>query len=97
MDLVFTLEKRFGVKVRAGEGDFFSQLGLTFEQASQEEFLSPEAVAGLRPWLPALEEVDDPTRITPGQVFSLITVETVWLLVEDKLGASRTAATLAPE
>lgn len=86
VDLVFMLEKKFKVKLRGGDMSFLSQLDLTSPEVVRDGFLTPGAVERLAPWLPSLATLDDPAKITPGQLFSLITVETFWIMLERRLG-----------
>lgn len=85
IDMIFALEKRFAVKVRQGELDFLSRLDVSDPKVMREGFLAREAVEGLLPWLPALRQVPDLGKVTPAQVFSFITVETLCIMVESKL------------
>ena|SRR5688500_13585699 len=85
IDMIFALEKRFDVKIRQGELDFLGKLDVSNPKVMREGFLAREAVEGLMPWLPALKKVPDPSKVTPAQVFSFITVETLCIMVEDKL------------
>jgi acyl carrier protein len=87
IDLIFTLEKRFGVKIRQGELDFLSKLDVSNPKVMREGFLAPDALQGLLPWLPALRAVPDLSKVTPAQLFSFITVETLCIMVERKLAA----------
>lgn len=87
IDIVFMLEKKFGLKLRETEFDFLSRLDLSSPQVMREGFLTPATVDRLREWLPALGAVPDPRRVTPGHLFSLLTVETICLIVEKKLAA----------
>ena len=85
IDMIFALEKRFDVKIRQGELDFLGKLDVSNPKVMREGFLAREAVEGLMPWLPALKSVPDASKVTPAQVFSFITVETLCIMVEDKL------------
>ena len=86
IDLVFTLEKRFGVQIQDTELDFVSKLNPTSAEGMQGSVLDSGTIARLTRWLPALATVEDPAKITAAQLFSMITVETLWRLVETKLG-----------
>jgi hypothetical protein len=44
--------------------------------------LTPDTLAAIAPLLPALENVPDRTRVTPNELFSLLTVETLCLMIE---------------
>jgi acyl carrier protein len=82
IDMLFTLEKEFGVKIREGELNFLSRLDASDPLVARDQPLSAQEVDELRPWLPALEGRES---VTPGELFSLITVETLCILVERKL------------
>lgn len=85
IDIIFLIEKKFGIKVRDGEFDFLSRLDFSSPKVMKEGFLTPEAIERLKDRLPALNQVADPSKITPSKLFSLISVETLCLLVERKL------------
>jgi acyl carrier protein len=82
VDLIFTMEKRFDVRLREDDLPVVSRL----ETAGPDggEFLSAEAVARLVPWLPDLGVQTDRTRVRPTEVLPLITVEALWRLLEHK-------------
>lgn len=86
LDLVFALERAFGVPMREGELDFLSRLDFASPEVMNNGALTEQTLAKMEPWLPALRQVPDRTRVTPGQIFELITVETLCLLVERKRG-----------
>jgi len=85
IDIIFLIEKKFGIKVRDGEFDFLSRLDFSSPQVLRQGFLTPEAIDRLKDRLPALNQVPDPTKITPAKLFSLVSVETLCLMVERKL------------
>lgn len=87
IDIIFLIEKKFGVKVREGEFDFVSRLDFSSPKVMREGYLTAEAIEKLKERLPALNQVPDPTKVTPAKLFSLISVETLCLLVERKLNA----------
>jgi acyl carrier protein len=89
VDLVFAIEKRFGVSLRDGELDVLSQLDFTSPEVMRDGFLTREVMARLTPALPALREVEDPGRVTPAAVFGLVTVAALGAMVERRLGARR--------
>lgn len=88
IDMIFTLEKEFGVKLREGEFDFLARLDFSNPAVLKDGALAPDVVAKLRTWLPALDREPDPSRITPGRLFGLITVETLWIVIRNKLPGS---------
>jgi acyl carrier protein len=87
VDLVFAIEKRFGVKLRDDELDVLSQLDFSSPEVMRDGFLTRGVIERLAPALPALREVPDPARVTPAAVFGLITVGTLCAMVARKLGA----------
>lgn len=78
IDLIFVLEKRFGVKIREGDLAFLAKVDLA--TGVRDGFVVPEHIARVRPYIAGLEGMDD-TRVTPGTLLSLITVETLWRMV----------------
>jgi len=88
IDIIFLIEKKFGIKVRDGEFDFVSRLDFSSPKVMREGYLTAEAIEKLKKRLPALNQVPDPTKVTPSKLFSLISVETLCLLVEKKVVAS---------
>jgi hypothetical protein len=47
--------------------------------------ITAEVIDRLSTWLPAMRTVPDRTRVTPRQLFSLITVESVCIVAQRKL------------
>ncbi len=90
IDMIFAIEKRFGVSARDAELSFLTRLDFSSPTVMKEGFLTRETIDRLRGWLPALDDVPDPARVTPRQLFSLIAVETLCLTVERKLLLSGT-------
>ena len=89
IDLIFTLEKRFGVRIREKDLNMVSRPdGASATTGSNVEFLPPDAVSSLLPWLPELAAVADLSRVRPAQVLPLVTVEALWRLVETKIKAA---------
>ena len=85
IDLTFLIEKEFNVKLRDGELGFVSKLDFSSPEVMRDGFLTADTLTQIRDWLPALREVEDPARVTPSQLFSMITVGTLCKLVERKL------------
>jgi acyl carrier protein len=82
VDLVFAIEKEFGVKIREADLNFLGRLDFSSPGVMKDGFLTAETVAALSPVLPALSRIDDRTRITPGELFSMLTVEALCLMIE---------------
>jgi len=85
IDIVFSIERAFGIKVRDSELDFLSRLDFSSPAVMRDGYLTRETVDGLSEWLPRLREVPDPAAVTPRALFSLVTIETLCVLVERKL------------
>ena len=85
IDIIFGIEKKFEVKVRDGELDFISRLDFSSPKVMRQGYLTLETIQRLTKRLPALEQVQDPAKVTPAQLFSLITIETLCIMVEEEL------------
>ncbi len=79
VDLIFLLEERFGVELRGGELDALTRLDPGSADVMQDGHLTEAVLEQLRPWLRQLEGVSE---VSPGQVFGMITVESIWLAIE---------------
>jgi len=87
VDLMFAIEREFGVKLREADLNFLAKLDFSSPAVMRDGVLTPETIAALAPLMPALQRIADPTRVTPGQLFSLLTVETLCLMIERRLPA----------
>lgn len=85
IDMIFTLEKEFGVKLREGEFDFLARLDFSNPAVLRDGALTPEAIERLRAWLPALDREPDPAKVTPARLFSLITVESLAIVIRKRV------------
>jgi acyl carrier protein len=91
IDLIFTLEKRFGVRIRENDFNMMSRpQDSSPEVSASVEFLTPDAISRLLPWLPELANAPDLARVRPSEVWPLITVEALWRLVEQKIKSDPT-------
>ena len=54
----------------------------------KDGFLTPETIDAIAPLLPGLQHVPNRARVTPGELFSLLTVETLCLMIERRLSTS---------
>jgi acyl carrier protein len=84
IDIAFSIEKAFSIKVRDSELDFLSRLDFSSPAVMRDGYLTRETVERLQAWLPCLGE-REPDTVTPRELFSLITVDTLCLLVERKV------------
>jgi acyl carrier protein len=87
IDLLFGIEKEFGIKVRESELDFLSRLDFSSPDVMRGGYLTAATVERLKDWLPSLREVKDPGKVRPAALFSMITVETLCVLIQRKLAA----------
>ena len=85
VDIGFAIEKAFGVRLRESDLNFLTRLDLASPAVVQDGFLTAAALDELAPLLPALATVPDRTRLTPRELFSLLTVETLCLMIERQL------------
>ena len=88
IDIVFMLETEFDITVRSTEFSFLTKLDFSSPKVMKDGYLTDETVERLRTWLPALGTLPDPTKVTPRQLFSLITVETICVIVQKRLDAA---------
>ena len=82
VDLVFAIEKEFGVKVRESDFNFLTRLDFSSPAVMQNGVLTPDTIQKLMPLLPALERMEDRDHVTPGQLFSLLTMESLCRMIE---------------
>lgn len=87
IDMMFALEKKFGVKMRDGELEAMFKLDFSSPDVVQDGFIVPAVVERLTAIMPALRAAPDPARVQPRELIGMITVETLWLVVERRLTA----------
>jgi len=87
VDLLFTLEKEFGIVLHEGDLDVMGRLDFSSPEVMRDGYLTPAAVARLTRALPELAQRPDLDRLTPARVFAAITVATLCRMVEARLGA----------
>ncbi|HEV2864371.1 MAG TPA: phosphopantetheine-binding protein [Pyrinomonadaceae bacterium] len=87
LDIVFSLEESFGLKLRNADLDLLTR-GEFAGVTNEDGYLPPETVAHFRRWLPALRLAPPEQQISPRDIYSYITAETLVILVEKKLGSS---------
>ena len=61
------------------------QIYALWTRGMQGGYLTRDTIASIRPLLPALDRAPDPDRVTPGELFSLLTVETLCLMIQRRL------------
>ena len=84
VDLVFSLEEEFEIKLRHADFDFLAHLDVTNPEVAQDGFITPEAITKLKEFMPQLTD-EDVEGVSISHMFSLITVETLWLVVQKRI------------
>jgi acyl carrier protein len=85
VDIIFTLERKFGINVRETEFNFLTRLDFSSPEVMRDGFLTQPVVDKLADWLPQVAAAPDPTKISPRTLFSMITVESICIVVERHL------------
>lgn len=85
VDIVFQLERALDVEVRGSEFEWLTRLDFSSPEVMREGFLTDAVVQRLRSWLPLLASIEDPARVTPRMLFSLITVEAMCLVAQRRI------------
>lgn len=82
VEMVFNLEKEFGVKLGTGDLGYLARLDLSDPEVVKDGFVTEAALSKVRPWLPAIDAAADPGKLRPADLWSLVTVETLVLVIE---------------
>ena len=82
LDMIFSLEKEFGVRLRDPKLDLLVRADFSQAQITQNGHLSTGSIRELGEWLP---ELKDAKNITLRDVYAYITVQTLVRLVQEKL------------
>ena len=85
VDIVFMLDRELDIRVRETEFNFLTRLDFSSPAVMKDGFLTADVVGKLEGWLPAMRSVPDKTKVTPRQLFSLITVESICIVAERRL------------
>lgn len=93
VDIVFTLDRELDIRVRETEFNFLTRLDFSSPEVMKGAHLTEPVVHRLEQWLPALRAVPDRTKVTPRQLFSLVTVEAIGIVCERALSAREASAT----
>jgi acyl carrier protein len=86
VDLMFAIEKEFGVKIPEGDFNFLTRLDFSSPAVMRDGFLTSETIDRLAPLLPELAKVPDRSRVTPSEIFSLMSVESLCIMIERQRG-----------
>ncbi|WP_437683378.1 phosphopantetheine-binding protein [Sorangium sp. So ce131] len=87
VDIVFMVDHELNIRARESEFNFITRLDFSSPEVMKEGFLTEAVVSRLEGWLPALAAVEDRARVTPRQLFSLITVEAICIVAARRLAA----------
>lgn len=85
VDIVFSLDSELDIRVRESEFNFITRLDFSSPEVMKGGFLTTEVTDRLAEWLPAMGAVPDRSKITPRQLFSLITIEAICIVAERRL------------
>src|SRR5690349_4246286 len=74
VDIVFMLDRELDIRVRETEFNFLTRLDFSSPDVMKGAFLTEPVVTRLAEWLPALRAFPDRTKVTPRDLFSMITI-----------------------
>lgn len=80
VDIVFMLDRELDIRVRETEFNFLTRLDFSSPDVMKGAHLTEPVVTRLAEWLPALRAVPDRTQVTPRQLFSMITIESICIV-----------------
>src|SRR5262245_21369630 len=82
LDLLFGLEQRFQLKRRSMELDALLRAEFSEGKLVEKRYIPATEIERLAQWLPSLRAAPDPARVTPRQLYSYLTVESLVILVQ---------------
>ena len=85
LDFIFALEKKFGIKLSREGLEQLLRADFLENDLTDEDYLSSEAVERLSEWMPELRGAPERDKVTPRQLYSYITLESLAILVERRL------------
>lgn len=85
VDILFVLDRELDIRVRETEFNFLTRLDFSSPEVMKGAHLTEPVIAALETWLPALAAEPDRTQITPQRLFSMITVESIALVIGRRL------------
>ena len=80
VDIVFMLDRELDIRVRETEFNFLTRLDFSSPDVMKGAHLTEAVVTRLAEWLPALRAVPDRTKVTPRELFSMITIESICIV-----------------
>jgi acyl carrier protein len=84
LDILFSLEQRFALKLRSMDLDALLRVDLSADKLVEKRFIPRPEIDRMAQWLPALAAAPDRDRITPRMLYSYLTVESLVILVQRK-------------
>lgn len=90
VDIVFQLDTELDMRVRETEFNFLTRLDFSSPEVMKDGHLTAGVVDRLATWLPAMKTAPNPEAITPRQLFSMITVETICVVASRRYGRATT-------
>ena len=87
VDIVFMLDRELDIRVRETEFNFLTRLDFSSPDVMKGAHLTEAVVARLAEWLPAMRTVPDRTKVTPRELFSMITIESICIVCQRALAA----------
>jgi acyl carrier protein len=85
VDIVFMLDRELDIRVRETEFNFLTRLDFSSPDVMKGAHLTEAVVTRLAEWLPALRSVPDRTKVTPRELFSMITIESICIVCQRAL------------
>lgn len=85
VDIVFMLDRELDIRVRDTEFNFLTRLDFSSPDVMKGAHLTEPVVTRLAEWLPALRAVADLTKVTPRDLFSMITIESICIVCQRAL------------
>jgi acyl carrier protein len=80
VDIVFMLDRELDIRVRETEFNFLTRLDFSSPDVMKGAHLTEPVVTRLAEWLPALRASPDRTKVTPRELFSMITIESICIV-----------------
>ena len=87
VDIVFMLDRELDIRVRETEFNFLTRLDFSSPDVMKGAHLTEAVVTRLAEWLPAMRTVPDRTKVTPRELFSMITIESICIVCQRALDA----------
>ncbi len=85
VDIIFMIDHELDIRVRDSEFNFLTRLDFSSPLVMKDGHLTESVIVQLENWLPALKSLPDKAKVTPRQLFSLITVEAICIVASRRL------------